>query len=149
MPVKDAKRCCFWKTTLAGHILGRVERWLGLVVGGALGALGRYWVAGWVQQWGGPGFPWGTLGVNLIGSFLLGFVVQTSVIAGWSAELRLFVAVGFLGAFTTFSTMAYEALELLRAGQGAEALAYVGLNLVLGVLLVALGMAAVAVLRGA
>ena len=134
---------------LAGHILGRVERWLGLAVGGALGALGRYWVTGWVHQWGGPGFPWGTLGVNLIGSFLLGFVVQTSVIAGWSAELRLFVAVGFLGAFTTFSTMAYETLELLRAGQGTEALAYVGLNLVLGVLLVALGMAAVAVLRGA
>jgi len=127
----------------------RVERWLWIMAGGALGALGRYWVSGWVQQWAGSSFPWGTVGVNLIGSFLLGFVIQASLIGGWTGELRLLVAVGFLGAFTTFSTFAFEALELLRAGQGAEALAYVGLNLVLGVLLVALGMAAVAVLRGA
>lgn len=119
------------------------------MAGGALGALGRYWVSGWVQQWAGSSFPWGTVGVNLIGSFLLGFVIQASLIGGWTGELRLLVAVGFLGAFTTFSTFAFEALELLRAGQGAEALAYVGLNLVLGVLLVALGMAAVTALRGA
>ncbi|WP_457632579.1 fluoride efflux transporter CrcB [Oceanithermus desulfurans] len=126
-----------------------MERWIWIMAGGALGALGRYWVSGWVQQWAGSSFPWGTVGVNLIGSFLLGFVIQASLIGGWTGELRLFVAVGFLGAFTTFSTFAFEALELLRAGQGAEALAYVGLNLVLGVLLVALGMAAVAALRSA
>ncbi|WP_287370909.1 fluoride efflux transporter CrcB [Oceanithermus sp.] len=126
-----------------------MERWIWIMAGGALGALGRYWVSGWVQQWAGSSFPWGTVGVNLIGSFLLGFVIQASLIGGWTGELRLFVAVGFLGAFTTFSTFAFEALELLRAGQGVEALAYVGLNLVLGVLLVALGMAAVAALRSA
>jgi len=126
-----------------------VERWFWVVAGGALGAASRYWVAGLLQQWTGSGFPWGTVGVNLIGSFLLGFVVQASLLGGWTGELRLFVAVGFLGAFTTFSTFAYEALELLRAGQTTEALVYVGLNLVAGVLLVALGMAAVSVLRGA
>jgi len=130
-------------------ILRNVERWVWVVTGGALGALGRYWVSGWVQQWTGSSFPWGTVGVNLIGSFLLGFVVQASLIGGWTGELRLFVAVGFLGAFTTFSTFAFEALELLRAGQVLEALVYAGLNLVLGLLLVALGMAAVGLLRGA
>jgi CrcB protein len=126
-----------------------VERWWWVLAGGALGALGRYWVAGWVQQWLGSSFPWGTVGVNLIGSYLLGFVVQASLIGGWTGELRLFVAVGFLGAFTTFSTFAFEALELLRAGQGPEALAYVALNLVLGLVLVALGMGTVTLLRGA
>jgi len=106
-------------------------------------------VSGWVQGLAGTGFPWGTVAVNLAGSFLLGFVVQASLIGNWTGELRLFVAVGFLGAFTTFSTFAFEALELLRSGQVLEALAYAGLNLVLGLLLVALGMAAVSLLRGA
>ncbi len=119
------------------------------MAGGALGALGRYLVAGWLQSWAGSSFPWGTVGVNLIGSFLLGFVIKASLLGGWTGELRLFVAVGFLGAFTTFSTFAFEALELLRSGQGAEALAYTGINLVAGVLLVAFGMAAVSILRGA
>ncbi len=126
-----------------------MERWLSVAAGGALGALGRYLVAGWVQQWSGAGFPWGTVAVNLAGSFALGFVVQASLLGGWSGELRLFVAVGFLGAFTTFSTFAYEALELLRSGQNLEALLYVALNLGLGLLLVGLGMAAVGALRAA
>jgi len=125
-----------------------MDRWIWLAAGGAAGALGRYVVSGWVQQWAGAGFPWGTVAVNLIGSFALGFVVQASLLGGWSSELRLFVAVGFLGAFTTFSTFAYEALELLRAGQSWEALGYVALNVLLGLLLVALGMLAVTALRG-
>ena len=125
-----------------------MERWIWVAGGGALGALARFWVAGWVQQWTGPSFPWGTVAVNLAGSFLLGFVVQASLVGGWTGELRLLVAVGFLGAFTTFSTFAYEALELLRGGQGMEALLYVGLNLGLGLLLVMLGMGAVLLTGG-
>lgn len=128
-------------------ILLFVERLLWVFFGGAMGALGRYWVAGWVQGLAGPGFPWGTVAVNLTGSFLLGFVVQASMIGGWTGELRLFVAVGFLGAFTTFSTFAFEALELLRSGQVPESLAYIGINLILGMVFVGLGMAAVDLFR--
>jgi len=125
-----------------------MERWLSLAAGGAFGALGRYVVAGWVQQWLGVGFPWGTVAVNLIGSFALGFVIQASLLGGWSGELRLFAAVGFLGAFTTFSTFAYEALELYRLGQTWQALGYIGINLFGGLLLVALGIASFHALRG-
>jgi len=126
----------------------RMDRWLSVAAGGALGALSRYLVAGWIQQWFGAGFPWGTVTVNLIGSYALGFVIQASIAGGWSGGLRLLVAVGFLGAFTTFSTFAYEALELYRLGQTWQTLGYIGINLFGGLTLVALGIASFNVLRG-
>jgi len=125
-----------------------MDRWLWVAAGGALGALGRYLVAGFVQELSGVSFPWGTVAVNLLGSFALGFVIQASLLGGWSGEARLFVAVGFLGAFTTFSTFAFETLELLRSGQGVQTFAYLGFNLVGGLLLVALGMYSFNALRG-
>ncbi|WP_457629876.1 fluoride efflux transporter CrcB [Oceanithermus sp.] len=119
-----------------------------VALGGALGAVGRYLVSGWVQNLSGSFFPWGTVSVNALGSFLLGFVLQAGISGGLGAEYRLLLAVGFLGAFTTFSTFAYEALELLRLGQGWQMLEYIGINLVGGLLLVALGMAGYTALRG-
>jgi len=113
-----------------------------------LGAAARYLVAGWVQEATGSLFPWGTVAVNALGSFFLGFILQASLAGGVSTEYRLLLAVGFLGAFTTFSTFAYEALELMRAGLGPQALLYVGVNLLGGLLLVALGMVGFDAWRG-
>jgi len=72
-------------------------------IGGALGAISRYVASGWVQNMTGSEFPWGTMAVNVSGSLALGFVLVW-LQANVSVELRQFVALGFLGSFTTFST---------------------------------------------
>lgn len=85
--------------------------------GGALGALARFWVSGAVYRLLGRGFPWGTLAVNVMGSFLMGllFVLFLERLAT-GAELRSAVLVGFLGAFTTFSSFSIETLTLVQEG---------------------------------
>ncbi|MCJ7711960.1 MAG: fluoride efflux transporter CrcB [Chloroflexi bacterium] len=84
-------------------------------IGGLLGANARYLVSVWAARRIGPDFPYGTLIVNLSGSVLLGFLV--TVIAGLAAyerEVQLLVPLGFVGAYTTFSTFAYESVGLVR-----------------------------------
>ena len=82
-------------------------------IGGFLGANARYVVGGWIaRQWGSQ-FPWGTFAINITGSFLLGVLMaslNTRPLA--SPHYRLFFAIGFLGAYTTFSTFTYETLRL-------------------------------------
>ena len=96
-------------------------------LGGVVGCLARYWLAGFVQQASNADFPYGTLLVNLIGSFIIGVVVTLSLERGLlSAESRLLLATGFCGGFTTMSTFSYETLALLRDGQSALALGNVG-----------------------
>lgn len=109
-----------------------------LLVGlaGAAGALSRWWVG---QQWGGRDFPWSTLGINVLGSLLLGLVLQASVERGWSDTRTLPLSVGFLGAFTTFSTFSAETHTLLREGRAGAAAAYVALSVLAGVAAAALG----------
>lgn len=88
-----------------------------------MGALLRFWVSTGVYQWLGRGFPWGTLAVNVIGSFLMGFLfvlfLERMLISG---ELRAAVLVGLLGAFTTFSTFSIETLTLLEQADYLKAL---------------------------
>lgn len=115
--------------------------WLAVAVGGALGAVSRYWLGGWLAGLLGRGFPWGTFGVNLIGCCLIGalyvWLTQELKLAPvWQAVL----VAGFTGAFTTFSTFALEALTLLETGRGHVAALYVSASLVLGIAGVALGM---------
>lgn len=91
---------------------------LGILVGGAVGALLRFLVANWVYQWLGRGFPYGTLVVNVIGSFLIGFLtlylMQRGMLASvWGRGL----IVGVLGAFTTFSTFSLDTFDLLATGR--------------------------------
>jgi fluoride exporter len=105
---------------------------------GAAGALSRYWVG---LQWGGRPFPWATLGINLIGSLLLGAALRAGADRSWSDTATLAVSVGFLGAFTTFSTFSYEAQDLLRDGRVAAAATYSGLSVVGGIAAAALGWA--------
>jgi fluoride exporter len=98
-------------------------------VGGAFGAICRYWLSTLVYALTGRGFPWGTLAVNLLGSLLMGFLsVWLLERMTLSAELRALLLVGLLGAFTTFSTFSLETLVLLEEGAVARAAANIGLS---------------------
>ncbi len=102
---------------------------LAVAAGGALGALARYFGAGFIAKPLGLDFPVGILTINVIGSFLMGALVETSALV-WSPspELRAFLAVGFLGAFTTFSTFSMEAVLLHQKGESLAAILYVTLS---------------------
>ncbi len=113
-----------------------MERYLLVALGGALGSFLRYALGAWAQGVLGPGFPWSTLLVNALGSFLIGAVVRLSLEGALSGEARLFLAVGVLGGFTTFSSLSYETLALLQEGEAVKALLYAGGSLLLGLFLV-------------
>ncbi len=91
-------------------------QYLFIAVGGAVGAVLRYLVSGWAFAVMGAGFPWGTFVVNIIGSFLIGFLWQLFEYVPISPNMRNMIFIGGLGAFTTFSTFAFESLNLFRAG---------------------------------
>ncbi len=113
-----------------------------VALGGALGAVSRYAVSGWVQRLAGSRFPWGTLTVNLLGCFLLGYLAGRWERSTAPAAWRLLWGVGFMGAFTTYSTFALESGNLVREGSLGGAGAYMGLHLGLGLVAVFLGLAA-------
>lgn len=85
-------------------------------LGGFFGSVSRYWISGWAQGLAPiSGFPWGTLAVNLVGCFALGLAAGLAETRGvFSPETRLFLMVGFLGGFTTFSTFGLESYGLLQ-----------------------------------
>jgi CrcB protein len=88
-----------------------------VAVGGGTGAVLRYGLAGVVHQWTGEDFPYGTLVVNVLGSLLLGFIVQVAEMkAGPAPWMKLFLTVGLCGGFTTFSTFSLESFRLLQDG---------------------------------
>lgn len=95
---------------------------LAIAAGGAVGAIFRYGVSNGIYQWLGRDFPWGTLVVNMLGSLLMGglYVLLVERLAS-SAEIRAFLLIGLLGAFTTFSTFSIETLLLVENGQLARA----------------------------
>jgi fluoride exporter len=109
-----------------------IHHLLAVSLGGALGAAGRYLVMVWVGHWLGHGFPFGTLAVNIVGSFLLGALIETSALV-WSPspEIRAFIVVGVLGAFTTFSTFSLDAYTLWVRGDVVQAAIYVAASIVL------------------
>lgn len=90
--------------------------WVGL--GGFLGANARYLLGGWVASRFGAAFPYGTYVINVTGSFILGFFLAFAQDRTWVAPgARLLFAVGFVGAYTTFSTFEYESMRLLQGGE--------------------------------
>jgi CrcB protein len=115
--------------------------WVGL--GGFAGSVLRYLVAGWVQESSrSVSFPYGTLAVNVVGCLLIGVLSQLADARGLlHAEVRLFIFVGVLGGFTTFSTFGYETLNLLRDGEVLIASLNVTANVVLCLLAVWAGRA--------
>jgi CrcB protein len=110
--------------------------------GGFFGAGTRYWLGELISARSGPGFPWATFVINVTGSLLLGLLLPVALErlrepAG--DTLRLLAGVGFLGAYTTFSTFSYETLQLAARGQWLRAAAYSLGSVVLGLSAAAVG----------
>jgi CrcB protein len=107
---------------------------LAVGVGGGLGALARYYIAGWVQP-AGAAFNWGIFVVNVTGGLLMGMIVEASALKlNLSPELRSFLTVGILGGYTTFSTFSLDSALLLQKGQYGLAAAYVTGSVILSIL---------------
>jgi CrcB protein len=109
-----------------------------VALGGALGAILRYLVTSWVQH-RVDFFPWGTVVVNLVGSFLIGIVLEMTLRGFLSSHARLLLGVGILGGFTTFSSLCWEMLTLLEEGDILPAFLYGFGSLVIGVFCAWLG----------
>ena len=109
---------------------------LSIAAGGAMGAVSRYLVSRAVARSASPSaavlFPWGTFIVNMTGCFLIGLLSVLSEKTEIDPRLRSFLGIGFLGAFTTFSTFSLETLNLMRDGEFILAFSNAGLSLVLG-----------------
>ena len=86
-------------------------------LGGALGAMARYILSQLVDKMGGTGLSWGMLAVNVLGSFLMGFVIGFALQESWEECWNLFLLTGFSGAFTTFSTYSVEVAMLIQEGE--------------------------------
>jgi len=106
--------------------------YLAVALGGAVGAMARYGLSGWIHNATGALFPVGTLLVNVVGSFIIGVALYLSTERFlWPAETRLFLTTGFCGSLTTFSTFSYETLSLLESRQWLAAGGNTLLNLLL------------------
>ena len=112
--------------------------------GGAIGAGARYLVTLGLGRLLGTSFPWGTLTVNIVGSFLMGFIIEYIMLrAAGSAEMRTFLATGILGGFTTFSAFSLEVSAMLERGDYASAGGYILASLAISVAAVFAGLALV------
>ncbi len=122
-----------------------MSRLVMVALGGALGAVSRYLLSGWVTRFTHESpFPWGTLGVNVVGSLLLGLLMGAGGEGRWlmSPTARVLLGVGFLGALSTFSTFSYETIEALRVGDVRIAFLNVAANLAATLVACGLGLQA-------
>jgi len=111
-------------------------------LGGFVGAVARYLVDGWIAERAGATFPFGTLLVNLSGAFLLGLLYALTVERGLLPEaIRPPVFIGFIGAYTTFSTLALESWRLIESGSYGLGIANLVGSIVLGIVAVVAGLA--------
>lgn len=104
-----------------------------VALGGALGAILRFVSVEAVHRWTGQPLPWGTLFVNVVGSFALGFLLLATERMQLSDDVRRFAAIGLLGAFTTFSAFSWELVAMMREGELLRAGAYAVGSVALGV----------------
>ncbi|MEO8483078.1 MAG: fluoride efflux transporter CrcB [Acidobacteriota bacterium] len=109
-----------------------MSRLLYVCLGGAIGSGARYLVGLWALQRFGPGFPYGTLIVNIVGCFVIAAVMQAALQLEWSPTLRMAITVGFVGGLTTYSSFNYETLRLVEEGASTIALLNVAATLVGG-----------------
>ncbi len=118
-----------------------MTRLLLICLGGAVGTGARYLLGGLVVRWLGPDFPYGTLLINVLGSFLVGLVQQVGLSTLLIPDtLRLVLAIGVMGGFTTYSSFSYETLKLVEAGSWVGASLYVALTTALCLGCCALGL---------
>ncbi len=102
-------------------------------IGGGIGSVSRYSLSGLVYKIEGSGFPYGTFAVNIIGSFLIGlFLTMSQDRFLISPQFRVFVAIGIIGGFTTFSTFSFETVELLKDGSFTLGLLNIAVTVLLG-----------------
>lgn len=100
-----------------------------VALGGALGSMARYGMAAGVNRWAQSAFPWGTLFVNIAGSFLIGLLMVLLMKAGeWRENARLLLVTGIMGGFTTFSSFSWETWKLIEDGRLPMAMANVLLS---------------------
>jgi CrcB protein len=124
--------------------------YLWVALGSALGGVARFWMSGLVAERVGEIFPWGTLSVNVLGSFIIGLFGTLTAADGRllvPPEVRIFVMVGFCGGFTTFSSFSLQTLALARDGEWLWAGANILLSVVVCLLAVWLGHSAAAALN--
>jgi CrcB protein len=113
-----------------------------VAVGGAAGSICRYLVGLWTLRQFGGNFPWGTLAVNIVGSFVIGFIAEMiSRRFGASPEMRLLLITGFLGGFTTFSAFSLDVVALFERGSMIVAGGYVLASVVISLCAVFAGLA--------
>jgi len=117
-----------------------VNQAIAIMLGGALGALSRYWISSAVYLLLGRNFPYGTLTVNLLGSFFMGLLSVLLLNKFPNETLTSLLLVGFLGAFTTFSTFSLDNMQLIQQGELFKALANMLLNVGLCLVAIWLGM---------
>jgi CrcB protein len=116
--------------------------YLWIAIGSALGGVARYWTSGLVAHHFGETFPWGTLLVNVLGSFIIGLVATLTAPDGRmfvGTEVRQFLMLGICGGYTTFSSLSIETLELVRDGEMLRAGTYIALSVLLCLVAVWLG----------
>ena len=107
--------------------------YLWIALGGALGSMARYATGIYVGRWLGTAFPWGTLLINIVGSFLIGAFAESFALR-WDASpsTRVFLVVGICGGYTTFSTFSLDVVTLLNRGEAILAGTYILASVVLG-----------------
>jgi len=128
----------FWTD---GGLTPMIHKLALLALAGSLGTLARYGLAGLVHRYDGASFPWGTLAVNVTGCFLVGLLAALFE-SRWpvTGETRVILLVGFMGAFTTFSTFGWESVRMVQTGEWAKAALYIGASLLVGLVAMILGM---------
>ncbi|HEU5376272.1 MAG TPA: fluoride efflux transporter CrcB [Ktedonobacteraceae bacterium] len=115
--------------------------WTGVVgFAGALGALTRYLLGRFIVVRFGSTFPWSTLLINVTGAFLIGLFAGLTTAHMLAPVAQTVLATGFLGGYTTFSTMSWESVQLLRGGSVRQCIFYIGGTAMLGLLAAALGL---------
>lgn len=120
-----------------------------IALAGSVGALSRYGLSTLAANVFGPKFPYGTLTVNVLGCFLIGFVMHVAQSTDiLSADIKMAVTVGFLGALTTFSTFSMETYKYIEDAQWLLAGANVALNVLLGLIATIIGLAAARLIVG-
>jgi CrcB protein len=125
---------------------GPLLTYLWIALGSGVGGVARYICSTWVAQTVGGGFPWGTLAVNVLGSFIIG--VFASAPSSLSPDARLFITVGVCGGYTTFSSFSLQTLDLIREGHLAAALGNIAGSIVLCLFSVAAGVAVASLING-
>lgn len=113
---------------------------LGVAIAGSLGAVSRYLIATWIGTNQDGSFPWGTFFINITGAFLLGFIATVSFsLFSIPVVYRTIISIGFIGAYTTFSTFSFESYNLISEGSYLEAFLNLILSPTLGIIAALIG----------